>query len=851
MILLLALFTRAEELACKIRGRPEIPEFYQDGDIIIGGIFSFRSLDGTTYNYRIMPEPLKCKNFNLREFQFSQTMIYAIEEINRNKEILPDITLGYKIYNACGSLNILRMVMSLINGHKEVLSDFSCVKPSTVQAIIGHSASTPTMGIARTAGLFGIPVISHFATCACLSNRNEFPTFFRTIPSDYYQSRALAKLVKHFGWTWVGTIRSDNDYGNSGMATFAQVAQQEGVCIEYSEAFLKSGPKEKISQIIDIIRKSTSKVIVAFLSLIEMEALVEELLLQNLTGLQWVGSESWITERSLAAGDGYKILNGAIGFAVGKATITGLKDFLLAIHPSNNSGSSFLKDFWEAVFSCSLTSEKGVDILNPCTGNENLKDINNEFTDVSDLRFSNNVYKAVYMVAHALHNLLICKNGSGPFENKTCAQKMKTEPWQVLHYLKLVNFTTRNGEMVFFDERGDPAARYELINVRANMRNITEYVTVGYYDSAFPEEKQFVMNNISIVWATGQNEIPKSVCSKSCDPGTRKAVKKGKPSCCFDCIPCAEGEFSNKTDSLNCNKCPVDYWSNERRDTCFLKKIEFLMFSEIMGSLLVAISLFGACIVTATAAIFYHYKDTPVVKANNSELSFLLLFSLALCFLCSLTFIGQPSDISCMLRHTAFGITFVLCISCILGKTIVVLMAFRATLPGNNVMKWFGPNQQRLTVFTFTSIQIVICIMWLIISPPFPDKNTKYYNDKVILECDLGSSVAFYTVLGYIGLLSAICFVLAFLARKLPDNFNEAKFIIFSMLIFCSVWITFIPAYISSPGKYIVAVEVFAILVSSFGLLFCIFAPKCYIIILKPEKNTKKHLMAKTNVKTH
>uniref|UniRef100_A0A671U5V7 G-protein coupled receptors family 3 profile domain-containing protein n=1 Tax=Sparus aurata TaxID=8175 RepID=A0A671U5V7_SPAAU len=421
---------------------------------------------------------------------------------------------------------------------------------------------------------------------------------------------------------------------------------------------------------------------------------------------------------------------------------------------------------------------------------------------------------------------------------------------QVLTQLKKVHFS-QNGYDVSFDANGDPVAAYELVNWQKSESAGIQMVTVGHYDASQPVGQEFLINR-DLTWMLGSTHVKSQtfqiLCSDSCPPGTRKVLQKGKPTCCYDCILCPEGEISNDTDSPDCFPCPNEFWPNTERDTCFPKPIEFLSFDEVLGIILAAFSVGGACLAIITAAVFFHHRTSPIVRANNSELSFLLLFSLSLCFLCSLTFIGAPSDWSCMLRHTAFGITFVLCISCVLGKTIVVLMAFKATLPGSNVMKWFGPLQQRMTVVSFTFIQVLICTIWLGLSPPFPMKNLTMYKERIILECALGSAIGFWVVLGYIGLLAFFCFVLAALARKLPDNFNEAKLITFSMLIFCAVWITFIPAYVSSPGKFTVAVEIFAILASSFGLILCIFAPKCFIILFKPEKNTKKRLMNKNDI---
>ncbi|XP_075956751.1 extracellular calcium-sensing receptor-like [Anarhichas minor] len=811
-----------------------------DGDYVIGGVFSIHYYMHTVkHNYTTMPDLITCSgSINSRELRFSRTMIFAIEEINNSTELLPGIKLGYQIYDSCASVPLaVHVTFQLSSGLDPVFyTGDNCSQSGTVMAIVGESGSTRSISMSRIIGPFNIPQVSYFATCACLSDKQQYPSFFRTIPSDQFQADALAKLVKHFGWTWIGAIRSDSDYGNHGMASFLDAAHKEGICVEYSESFRQTHPRSRIQRVADIIRRSTALVVVAFTSPGDMRILLEELSLKPSPPRQWIGTESWVTDPDMLR---FSFCAGAIGFGIEKSVIPGLRDFLLDLSPSKVAASPVLTEFWEDEFNCRL-GQKSATKKNACDGTEDIETIQSPYTDTSQLRITNMVYKAVYAIAHAIHNAMCQETHSITQCDKFTSIKSK----QVLTQLKKVKFS-QNGYDVSFDANGDPVATYELINWQKSESGSIELVTVGHYDASLPVGQEFHINR-NLTWLEGGTQVPLSVCSDSCPAGTRKVLQKGKPICCYDCILCPEGEISNATDSPECFPCSKEFWPNAKRDTCLRKPVEFLSFNEGLGIILAAFSVGGACLTIITAAVFHRHRTSPIVRANNSELSFLLLFSLTLCFLCSLTFIGAPSEWSCMLRHTTFGITFVLSISCVLGKTIVVLMAFKATLPGRNVMKWFGPPQQRMTVVSFTFIQVVICTLWLVLSPPFPMKNLTTYKERIILECALGSAIGFWAVLGYIGLLAVFCFVLAVLARKLPDNFNEAKLITFSMLIFCAVWVTFIPAYVSSPGKFTVAVEIFAILASSFGLILCIFAPKCFIILFKPEKNTKKHLMNKS-----
>ncbi|XP_078524890.1 extracellular calcium-sensing receptor-like [Lissotriton helveticus] len=419
-----------------------------------------------------------------------------------------------------------------------------------------------------------------------------------------------------------------------------------------------------------------------------------------------------------------------------------------------------------------------------------------------------------------------------------------------LYYMKNVRFKNRFGDDISFDSNGDPPALYTIFNLQVGAGGAPHSVIVGSFDVEAPAGQQLHVNQSAIRWNMQKTEVPHSACSESCAPGYRKAVQNGRPTCCFDCILCAEGEISNETDSENCFRCLDDQWPNEKRTACVPKVIEYLSYQEPLGVALSAIVTFSSFLTTAIWITFFKNRHTPVVKANNRELSYLLLGGILLCFLCCLLFIGEPQEITCLWRQPAFGVLFIFCVSCVLSKTIMVVIAFNATKPSSNMRKWLGPRVPMVTVSGCTFLQVLICAIWLLNCPPFPEKNMKLRTGIIIFQCNECSKTAFWCMLGGMGVLACASFVVAFLARKLPDNFNEAKWITFSMLVFLSVWLSFIPGYLSTQGKHMVAVEVFGILSSSAGLLTCIFFPKCFIIILRPEMNTRRHLFGKGDRKT-
>ncbi|KAK0141166.1 Extracellular calcium-sensing receptor [Merluccius polli] len=681
----------------------------QDGDVVIGGLFNLHYQPPVIDQEFIKPPFYNpCTGLQVETLKAAYAMEFAVEEINSNPLILPGVKLNYRILDCCARHPwVLQGAFSLVGGERA---------PS-VPVIIGGASSTTAIILSRTLASLSVPVISYLASCPCLSNRHQFPNFFRTIPSDVYQAKTMARLAILFNWTWIGAVFANNDYGRLAVQTFQEEIAGSGVCLAFSEPVRRETIKKDARRAATTIQQSTARVILIFCWFTDVGELFLELAKRNVTGRQFLASEAWSTSSDLL--QDVAILNvarGVLGVAIRSASIPGFKSFLDCLKPSNRPGDLLLREF----------------------GRETLQGVENVFTDTSNLRATYNAYLAVYAAAHALHKHLSCPDEDGSPRNNsaTCSSPYNITRKELLEHLNKVNFTTPHGEEFFFEGADIPAA-YDLVNWQTASDGSLKLVLIGRVDGL-----ELHFNKSTIQWTTGSSQVPISVCSESCPPGTRIANRKGEPVCCFDCIPCTDGEVSNETGSHQCRRCPIEFWSNPGHTACIPRKVDFLSFNETMGIVLTAAAVSGAAVTTAVFVVFLHYRKTPVVRANNSELSFLLLLSLKLCFLCSLVFIGRPSVWSCRLQQAAFGISFVLCVSCLQVKTIVVLAAFRSARPGAGaLMKWFGPGQQRGSVCFFTSIQVIICTIWLSLSPPIPHRDLGFQGSKVNLECAMVSVI--------------------------------------------------------------------------------------------------------------
>ncbi|XP_060546009.1 vomeronasal type-2 receptor 26-like isoform X1 [Pantherophis guttatus] len=689
-------------------------------------------------------------------------------------------------------------------------------------------------------GTYKVSQISLKSASEALSDKSQFPFFHRMNPKEGIQYPAIVHLLLHFRWTLIGLFASDTENGENFMRTFPPMLVRNGICVVISQLFSTTGYTTAL-------RDSLSKwrQVNVFVHFIENVSIWERILPFHETFVRLPGP----TEGNIW------ILTNFFGYTMNKHRL------LKYIHSIWNFGylpkkrpkdSAFEphffveKEFQEPYFRCSLSknvfSVKG---RRRCIQKAPLEtqkkrnriQIPSHYHDYSFMKTLAQALNAAYSSRSRRRRRK---------EGEKSLGSPRLQPWQFHPFLEKNEFWNISDRKLYLDQNGEITADLGIKIFLVLPKEDVRKETLAYFERQRLTINQDALSRLKLL----NKSLPQSKCVESCHPGFVKRAREGEPVCCYDCVPCPEGTFSTQEDTQKCTKCPDDKYPNEARVQCIPKVITFLSYEELLGIILVSFALLLFLTTGLVLIIFIKYRETPLVKANNRDLSYILLVSLLLCFLSPSLFIGQPRKATCLLRQTVFSIIFSVAVSSLLAKTITVVLAFLATKPGNRVKRWLGKSLANSIILSSSAAQIIICSIWLGVSPPFPDSDLHSQPGEIILQCNEGAVVMFYVTLSYMGFLAAICFTVAFLARNLPGAFNEAKLITFSMLVFCSVWVTFVPTYLSTKGKSMVAVQVFSILASSAGLLGCIFIPKCYIILLRPDLNTKEQLTGRTNVKT-
>ncbi|XP_032092354.1 vomeronasal type-2 receptor 26-like [Thamnophis elegans] len=721
-----------------------------------------------------------------QNYQHILALEFALKEINENPHLLPNITLGLHVYNSnfIGSWTY-RGALELLSTKGKFIPNYKCDGQNNEVAVIGGPFTKIALDMAN---IFCNYKIEQKEICF---------DFIISYPKKTYTNQ------------YTEMLEDGNELYDAVMASMASAVVVQGefmLSMRLMFSYQVSSIDEKV-----------------WIMIAQMD----------------------FTSTSMQRNWPLHFIHGAISFVVHLGDLVGFQDFVRERNLATNQEDGFLKDFWEDVFQCAFpnsSGEKNFDDI--CTGEEKIETLPSSIFDMNMSSHSYTLYNAVYAVVHALHALYAFKRNHKVLPGTSQLNLLHQEFWQLHHFLRTVSFNNNAGEPVSFDESGQLVSGFDLINWIPLPNQSLLRVKVGSLDVHISEEMKFTIQEKAIVWPTSFNQVqPLSVCNEHCLPGQRKAMKEGKLFCCYDCLPCAEGKISAQEDADDCVSCPGEQYANVHQNACIVKEITFLSYQESLGITSLVFAFSFAFMTVLVLVIFIKHNDTPIVKANNRSLSYLLLISLLFSFLSTFLFIGRPTVLTCLLRQIAFSFIFSVAISCVLAKTIIVVLAFMATKPGSGIRKWVGNKLSASIVFSCSFLQASLCTIWLTTSAPFPTFDMYSLHKEIILECNEGSTYMFYCVLGFMNILALVSFLVAYLSRNLPDTFNEAKFITFSMLIFCSVWLSFFPAYLSTKGKLMVAVEIFSIFGSSAGLLACIFLPKCYSIILQPELNKREQLV--------
>ncbi|KAF3689482.1 Metabotropic glutamate receptor 8 [Channa argus] len=764
-----------------------------EGDITLGGLFPMHSRG---------PAGVPCGEIKREKgIHRLEAMLYALDQINSDPDLLPNITLGARILDTCSRDTYaleqsLTFVQALIQKDN---SDVRCSngeppiipKPERVVGVIGASGSSVSIMVANVLRLFAIPQISYASTAPELSDKSRYEFFSRVVPPDSYQAQAMVDIVKAMGWNYVSTLASEGNYGESGVDAFLQISREAGgLCIAQSIKIPREPRPGEFDKIIKrLMETSNARGVIIFANEDDIKRVLQAAKKANLTGhFLFVGSDSWGAKNSPIE-DQEDVAEGAVTILPKRASIDG----------------------------------------------EERISQDSQYEQEGKVQF---VIDAVYAMAHALHSMHVdlCPGSMG-----LCEKMDPVEGRLLLQYIRSVNFNGSAGTGVMFNENGDAPGRYDIFQYQLSNVSSAGYKAIGQWTNHLrinPEEMQ---------WSGGERRTPDSVCSFPCDPGERKKMVKGVP-CCWHCELCDGYQYL--LDEFTCDMCPFDMRPFKNRTGCRPTPIIKLEWSSPWAIIPVFIAILGILATTGVIVTFVRFNDTPIVRASGRELSYVLLTGIFLIYLITFLMIAEPSVVVCAFRRLLLGLGMCISYAAMLTKTNRIYRIFEQGKKSVTPPKFISPTSQLIITFILISVQLLGVFIWFGVMPPHTTidyEEQKPPNPEFargVLKCDM-SDLSLMLCLSYSIVLMITCTVYAIKSRGVPETFNEAKPIGFTMYTTCIIWLAFVPIFFGtaqSTEKMFIQTTTLTVSMSlsatvSLGMLYI---PKVYVIIFHPEQNVQK-----------
>ncbi|XP_054752506.2 metabotropic glutamate receptor 3-like [Lytechinus pictus] len=492
-----------------------------------------------------------------------------------------------------------------------------------------------------------------------------------------------------------------------------------------------------------------------------------------------------------------------------------------------------------------------------CVVNSSTECLSWTFKNVSDIDVSSHetiVMDSVLTFAYGLHDMQLDKcqfPSQGLCENMT-----NMDGTEIRDYLLRTSFESPvNGRVEFLDN-GDMGGRYGIKNLQL-ADGVYNFVDIGTWVDTDSGERLVI--NQDITWYIQGNYslwnedtgVPQSVCSKPCDTGQKRTVLPENP-CCWSCTNCAPSEIVNHNGTV-CSPCviieqDIFTWPNEERTVC--TELEPVI-NRAWTTAIVILSSIGLISTIITFLIYVMNREKPLIKASSRELSYIIFTGLFLAFLTALLFGVNPSPGVCAIRRMGSPVALSLIYVSIATKTIRLYRIFRAGLKSARRPRYISPTSQ-------VTLSLVICIapvvwssVWFIIIPPsveitMPDINI----NKIELTCAEDDIEVIGTLTWEICLI-IVCCIFAFVTRKLPENYNESRFITFCVFSSLVVFSSFAPPFFTTnEAVYKASYSALGLIINATVTLVCLFVVKIYALYFVDERELNIFTQSRTRSNT-